>query len=188
MPRTSSWHRSGRVIRIQPVAERQSNRRLGERINTSSAKLALCCAFLKLQCPHAPPPPISIQLEDDVSPHGVAAAFLGGMAAPRSANREAQVLSQQWLNWALGGYNDSPRWNEVATGGVIHLMLRPQFSIQTLLWLTLAVAAFVGGMTLQSHLDQPSITRVRGFGVGHDVETLTTPDGKRWVRIYWAPE
>ena len=33
-------------------------------------------------------------------------------------------------------------------------MARPQFSIQTLLWLTLVVAAFFGGMGLQFRIDE----------------------------------
>lgn len=33
-------------------------------------------------------------------------------------------------------------------------MPRPQFSIRTLLWLTLLVAAFLGGMALKGKLDE----------------------------------
>lgn len=36
-------------------------------------------------------------------------------------------------------------------------MSRHQFSVRTLLWLTLVVAAFLGGMKLQSRLDRPSV-------------------------------
>lgn len=40
-------------------------------------------------------------------------------------------------------------------------MPRPQFSIRTLFWLTLVVAAFFGGMGAQSQLGRPFLLRDR---------------------------
>ncbi|MGH7135253.1 MAG: hypothetical protein ACREHD_05895 [Pirellulales bacterium] len=65
-------------------------------------------------------------------------------------------------------------------------MLRPQFTLRSLLVAMLVVAAFFGGMPAQSQLDRPSITRVQPcFNSPAIVETMVTSDGKEWKRYDW---
>jgi hypothetical protein len=64
-------------------------------------------------------------------------------------------------------------------------MKRPQFRLSTLLWITLAVACWFGGMAVQRRLDQPTIQR--GGYVGRSwgktfFEKMTMPDGSEWER------
>lgn len=65
-------------------------------------------------------------------------------------------------------------------------MPRRQFSMRTLLWLTVVVAAFFGGSAWQQRRDRPSI---QGFGStdGTHVERLTMPDGTTCFRIVRMP-
>ena len=59
-------------------------------------------------------------------------------------------------------------------------MRRPQFSIRTLLWLTLVVAAFLGGMAFQKRLDAPlSLWSLPAA----NREYMRTRDGATWIRI-----
>ena len=58
-------------------------------------------------------------------------------------------------------------------------MPRPQFSIRTLLWLTLVVAAFLGGMAVQKRLDAPlSLWSLPAT----NYEYMDTGDGAIWTR------
>ena len=59
-------------------------------------------------------------------------------------------------------------------------MRRSQLSLKTLLWMTLVVAAFLGGMALQRRIDKPY---VRMTWLGEDrPETLILDDGTIWRR------
>lgn len=60
-------------------------------------------------------------------------------------------------------------------------MPRPQFSLKTLLWLTLVVAAFLGGMALQGRLDRPRSLEVWS-GVDEEIEEMVDRDGIKWWR------
>ena len=66
-------------------------------------------------------------------------------------------------------------------------MSRPQFSIRTLLWLTLVVAAFLGGMAVQRQLDNQKATivlRVRQDAKYEDVvNEITTRAGRGPVKV-----
>ena len=55
-------------------------------------------------------------------------------------------------------------------------MRRPQFSLKTLLWLMLVVAAFLGGMELQKRIEQ------RRREAELDLP-LVYPDARRWQEI-----
>jgi hypothetical protein len=57
-------------------------------------------------------------------------------------------------------------------------MYRPQFSLKTLLWLMAVAAAFCAGMVLQKRLDEPTITRSRGF-----IDEMELRDGTRVFHI-----
>ena len=57
-------------------------------------------------------------------------------------------------------------------------MPRPQFSIRTLLWLTLVVAAFLGGMAVQRQVDEPNQSGgPRAFYVLGPGELVMLPNG-----------
>lgn len=56
-------------------------------------------------------------------------------------------------------------------------MPRPQFGIRTLLWLTLVVAAFFGGMAVQRRLDLPTVTVERVYPLIGPATRVTLPDG-----------
>jgi hypothetical protein len=62
-------------------------------------------------------------------------------------------------------------------------MLRPQFTLRTLLTAMLVVAAFLGGMALQKRLDRPTYERP-GKMMPNTIyiETMVIPDGSRWTR------
>jgi len=66
-------------------------------------------------------------------------------------------------------------------------MPRPQFSIRTLFWLTLVVAAFLGGMAVQRQLDSRKATivlRVRQDAKYEDVvNEITTRARRRSVEV-----
>jgi hypothetical protein len=57
-------------------------------------------------------------------------------------------------------------------------MPRPQFSIRTLLWLTLVVAAFFGGMAVQKRLDAPILR----WSIPANLQYMDTGDGAIWHR------
>jgi hypothetical protein len=64
-------------------------------------------------------------------------------------------------------------------------MPRPQFSLKTLLWLMLVVAAFLGGMVLQRKLDEPVyISKPTKQSLRLIVpEVIELRDGTRWYRF-----
>ena len=60
-------------------------------------------------------------------------------------------------------------------------MRRPQFSIRTLLWLTLVAAAFFGGAAWQRQMDGPYAILER---LQHTPEEMTLRDGTIWIRVH----
>ncbi|HEV3339265.1 MAG TPA: hypothetical protein VG125_02875 [Pirellulales bacterium] len=60
-------------------------------------------------------------------------------------------------------------------------MRRPQFSLKTMLWLMVVMAAFVGGMAMQRQLDKP-VDRTRFCAYG-EFESMTLRDGSTWWRL-----
>jgi hypothetical protein len=64
-------------------------------------------------------------------------------------------------------------------------MPRPQFSIRTLLWLTLVVAALLGGMAIQRSRGQPMIMNSprQAGSQGPYWQTMFMPDGTKWHRL-----
>lgn len=70
-------------------------------------------------------------------------------------------------------------------------MPRPQFTLKTLLWLMVVVAAFLGGMALQRKRDEPE-----WISKGHPASEMSTdeaalqiirlPDGTKWQRNVWG--
>jgi hypothetical protein len=59
-------------------------------------------------------------------------------------------------------------------------MRRPQFSLKTLLWLMVVVAAFCGGMGLQKQLDRPA-SKIHLPSAYGDVGVMVLRDGSEWV-------
>lgn len=69
-------------------------------------------------------------------------------------------------------------------------MPRPQFSLKTLLWLTITVGAVFGGMAIQRQLDKPAIRRTRMSVMDDEaewLETMVTRDGTEWHRAWVSP-
>lgn len=68
-------------------------------------------------------------------------------------------------------------------------MPRPQFSLRTIFWLTLVVAAFFAGVSWPRHHEvPPTIDRGRmigGLGGVVHIETLTLADGTKWFRAVY---
>ena len=74
-------------------------------------------------------------------------------------------------------------------------MRRPQFSVKSMLWLTVVVAAFLGGMSLQSKLDEPkpfgSIMAFQGLhrnGKGLYGRSIQLRDGSVWEQRFTEDE
>jgi hypothetical protein len=61
-------------------------------------------------------------------------------------------------------------------------MPRPQFTIRTLLWLTLVVAAFLGGMAVQRQIDKPLAVHSFFDPEGGEHQVMEMRDGTEWLR------
>ena len=66
-------------------------------------------------------------------------------------------------------------------------MPRSQFTIRTLLWLTLVVAAFLGGMAVQHRLDRPQESAVRVYPLIGPAKLITLPDGRTKLHQVFEP-
>ena len=70
-------------------------------------------------------------------------------------------------------------------------MPRPQFTLKTILWLMLVVAAFFGGAEWHKRLGKPAFTVFRGFSMGtlgsnSRIDRLVQSDGTQWIRIVYT--
>ncbi|HEV7224699.1 MAG TPA: hypothetical protein VGN42_18455 [Pirellulales bacterium] len=66
-------------------------------------------------------------------------------------------------------------------------MRRPQLSIRTRLWLTLVVAAFLGGIAVQRRLDMPQESAVSVYPLIGPAKLITLPDGTKILQQVFEP-